>query len=100
MRLSLQLRRPLHEVLAWPLWVVHTYAEFLAREPAVEDRLEVMLAQLSAQYGAVHRGPGMPAPRINDYLLFRDAWAANEGQVRYQWRQTLARLAQRLGGTA
>jgi len=77
-RLSLQLRRPLHEVLAWPLWVVHTYAEFLAREPAVEDRLEVMLAQLSAQYGAVHRGPGMPAPRINDYLLFRDAWADTE----------------------
>lgn len=34
------------------------------------------------------------------HYMFRDAWAANEGQVRYQWRQTLARLAQRLGGIA
>ncbi|MBP9034814.1 MAG: hypothetical protein KBG29_13015 [Pseudomonadales bacterium] len=75
MRLSLLMRCPLHEVLAWPLWVVHAYADFLAREPATEDRLEVMLAQLAAQYGAVHRAQGAPVPRINDFLLYRDAWA-------------------------
>lgn len=69
------MRRPLHEVLTWPLWVVRTYAEFLAREPLPEERTEIAVAQLSALFGAVHRQPGTPAPRTADYLLFRDVWA-------------------------
>lgn len=78
------MRCPIHEVLSWPLWVVHTYAEFLACEPTVEDRIEVMLGQLSAQYGAVHRAQGAPVPRINDFLLYRDAWAgAEQGESDY-----------------
>lgn len=75
MRLSLLMRAPVHEVLTWPLWVVQTYAAFLQREPMPEERAEVGIAQLTAAFGAVHRRAGSPAPRIGDFLLFRDAWA-------------------------
>ena len=33
-------------------------------------------------------------------FMFRDAFAANEGQLRYRWRQTAERLIRRLGGEA
>lgn len=74
MRLSLIMRRPVHEVMAWPLWVTRVYAEFLTREPLAEERIELGLAQLTANYVAVHRVPGSPAPRPADFLLARDAW--------------------------
>ena len=74
MRLSLIMRRPVHEVMTWPLWVTRVYAEFLGREPLPEERIELGLAQLTANYVAVHRAPGSPAPRAADFLLARDAW--------------------------
>lgn len=78
------MRRPLHEVMTWPLWVVRTYAEFLAREPMPEERTEIAVAQLTSLFGSVYRQPGSPAPRIADYLLYRDAWAdADIDESRY-----------------
>ena len=74
MRLSLIMRRPVHEVMTWPLWVTRVYAEFLGREPLPEERIELGLAQLTANHAAVHRAPGSPAPRAADFLLARDAW--------------------------
>ena len=87
MRLSLLMRTPVHEVLAWPLWVVQTYAEFLQREPLPEERTELGLAQLTAAFGAVHRRPGSPAPRAADFLLFRDAWADMAPQAAGQYSE-------------
>ena len=49
------------------------YAEFLTREPLPEERIELGLAQLTANYVAVHRAHGSPAPRPADFLLARDA---------------------------
>lgn len=79
MRLSLIMRRPVHEVMTWPLWVTRVYAEFLGREPLPEERIELGLAQLTANYVAVHRAPGSPAPRPADFLLARDAWRDDAG---------------------
>ena len=79
MRLSLIMRRPVHEVMTWPLWVTRVYAEFLSREPLPEERIELGLAQLTANYVAVHRAPGSPAPRPADFLLARDAWRDDAG---------------------
>ncbi len=76
MRLSLLMRCPLHEVLAWPLWVVHAYADFLAREPLPEERIELGIAQLASLYVGRNRKPGATAPSINDFLLCRDGWQA------------------------
>jgi hypothetical protein len=77
------MRCPIHEVLAWPLWVVRTYAEFLQREPAVEERLELGIAQIAQLYAACHRPKGAAAPTLHDFLHGRDAWADPVDESRY-----------------
>lgn len=69
--------------MAWPLWVVRVYAEFLAREPMPEERTEIGIAQLSAMFGSVHRSPGQAGVRTADYLLFRDAWVDRDADDGY-----------------
>ena len=77
------MRRPIHEVLQWPLWVVHTYADFLNREPMPEERIELGIAQLSSLYLGVHRKPGSASPSVSDMLLGRNGWQAQVDESRY-----------------
>lgn len=74
MRLSLTFKRPIHEVLTWPAWEIRLYANFLRHEPVVEERIEIALAQLSANYATVHRPEGADPARLSDYLMYRDVW--------------------------
>lgn len=68
------MRRPVHEVLEWPLWVVRAYAEFFMREPPAEERCEALLAEQAAMFASVNRSPGAPATRASDFRPFLSAW--------------------------
>ncbi len=80
-RLSFLMRCPLHELLRWPMWVLRTYAQFSAREPTVEERVELSLARLHLDWSAVHRQADAPAPQLREFLHFRDAWGAEDSVV-------------------
>lgn len=64
----------------WPAWEIGLLAEFLSKEPAAEDRIEASLAQLAALYVNAHRKPGSQPHRIREFLLFDDAWKAEDSE--------------------
>ena len=74
------MRKPLHEVLRWPAWIMDVYAEFLQREMPIAERVEILLAELNANYAAVHRREGAAAPNVSDFLRCRDGWADKSPQ--------------------
>lgn len=74
MRLSLDLRVPLGDILSWPAWQVDAYAAFLDREPPQERRLEMLLARIAARVFNATRSQGSPAVDPSDFLLPRDLW--------------------------
>lgn len=78
MRLSILYRRPLSDVLDWPENHVALIAEYMAREPAPDERIEIAVAQLCATYVNAHRKKGAPAHPVVDFLPFRDAWKVDE----------------------
>lgn len=67
-------RRPLREVAAWPAWEVQVLQHYLAKQPAPEERLEVVLANLSAMFFNAHRGPGKQPLSADQFLFYRDPW--------------------------
>ena len=75
MRLSVLYRQPLHEVLRWPAWEVDLLRAFLEREPAPEERIERLIAHLTAITSNVNRDPNKSdATRVEDLLPHRRAW--------------------------
>lgn len=47
---------------------------FLAREPAPEQRVEIILARLCAMFATVHGKAGGAPSTAKDFLLYLDAW--------------------------
>lgn len=80
MRLSVLYRRPLSEVLSWPLSHLRLIGDYLAREPAPEERIEIAIAQLTAIYVNSKIKAGSTAKKVIDFLLFRDAFKAKPSQ--------------------
>lgn len=74
MRLSVLMRVPLADVLGWPDAHVRLQLAFLAKEPSIEQRLELGIAQLSALVFNRSRGDGEEGKDIADYLLCDDPW--------------------------
>lgn len=64
-------RRPIHEVARWPDWELSTLDEFLAKEPAPEQRIEIALAQLCL---LVFKGNFKGEKDIKDFLPYLNAW--------------------------
>lgn len=75
LRLSLELRTPLAEILRWPEWQVEAYATFMAREPSREQRIEILLAKIACRVFNVTRAAGASALESRDFLLQQDLWA-------------------------
>lgn len=87
-------RRPLHEVAAWPAWEVEVLEQFLAREPAPDQRIEVAIAQLSAIWVNANRDPRkQPIPvSLDQFLLWKqDPWE-REAEIAAQNAWALAEL--------
>jgi len=61
-------------VARWPDWERDLVESYLARNPAPEERLEFATAHLSSIYVAAHQGRGATAPKLTDFLLFKDAF--------------------------
>lgn len=66
------MKRPLHEVLRWPDWVVGVYNRFLCKEFFVEERVERAIAELHADYFNGHRAEGVPPRSALDFMP--DPW--------------------------
>jgi hypothetical protein len=77
-RLSVQLRVPLADVLSWPDDHVRLQIAFLAIEPAPEERLELAIAQLIALVSNRSRGRGEEACAATDFMPWRAAWKREE----------------------
>jgi len=58
----------------WPASHIDLWAQYLGKEPSPDDRLEIQLAALQALYLNSHKREGDPAKRIDEFLLFRNAW--------------------------
>lgn len=67
-RLSLHFGVPVHEVLEWPEWVPALYSEFLSREPAPLEKLEVGLASLASLVFNRTRGQGEEPRGASDFM--------------------------------
>lgn len=70
-------RRP-SEVAAWPAWEVRLLEQYLAKQPAAEDRIEIAIARLTALFINTKLGPGSKQAETTDYLSYRDPWAGQE----------------------
>lgn len=53
---------------------VEFWTEYFSHVPPPNERIEFMLAQLTALMSNVNRGKGSAAARPTDFLPFADAW--------------------------
>lgn len=67
-RLSFHFGVPVHEVLEWPEWVTALYSEYLSKERAPADRVELATAQLSALYVNAHLPKGAESCSASDFI--------------------------------
>src|SRR5690606_1614665 len=72
-RYAFLFRRPLHEVANWPAWHLDLLDEFRAKEPDLLERIELLLAQMTAFYVQTHKRENTPAAKVTDYLPCFDA---------------------------
>jgi hypothetical protein len=83
----------LHEVASWPAWELSVLEHYLAREPAPVERVEVMLAQLTAYFVKVHQSKGGSERKISDFLPYLKAWPEeSDGRYNEVDKQVLAEL--------
>lgn len=68
-------------------------SQYLAREPAPDERIEYAVAQLAAMYANAHRGKGKPPYKITDFMLFRNAWKTEQ-------EATLSEIIESFGGVS
>lgn len=73
-RLAVIFRQRPSEVARWPDWERELVEHYLARNPAPEERLEFAIAHLSSIYVAAHQRRDATAPKLSDFLLFKDAF--------------------------
>lgn len=66
------------EVLSWSAWEIELLAEFLRKEPCGEDRVEIAIAELAAIYVNAHRKKGAQPHKVDEFLLFHNAWKADD----------------------
>jgi hypothetical protein len=101
-RLAVLFRRRPSEVAAWPAWEVRLLEQYLAKQPAAEDRIEIAVARLTATYVNAHLREGTKAVETTDYLAYHDPWSkevvadpeyvnANKG-----WLQAFRSLSSRM----
>ena len=81
MRLSVLMRRPLGEVLAWPESHVRLQLEYLATEPPADERALVAIAQLTALVNNRSRNKDEPGKTTEDFMLWRDVWKPQAAPV-------------------
>lgn len=66
---------------------------YLARDPAPTERVEVMLAQLTAYFVKANQGKGGGEKKVSDFLLYRNAWPdESDGRYNETDKQVLAEL--------
>lgn len=96
MRLSVLYRRPLEEVRQWPLSDLRLLREYLRREPAPDERIEIAIAMLRRDYTSAHMERGKPVPKLEKFLPFHDAWRSDEsGDVGQSFIQALSNASGR-----
>lgn len=88
------------EVAAWPAWEVRLLEQYLAKQPAPEDRIEIAIARLTAVFINTHLKPGAKAVETADLLAFRDPWAGPpESEFKASnsgWLQAFKNLSSRM----
>lgn len=63
-----------------PASELRTWAEYLAKSPSAEFRIEATVAQLAAIYRNAHVAEGTTPKGPSDFLLFKkDPWDTSEG---------------------
>lgn len=67
--------------MAWPARDIRVIAEYLAKEPAPDERIEYAVAQLSSIYVNGHRKQGAEAIPLGEFLMFRKAWESADLQA-------------------
>lgn len=77
--MAVRFRLPVHEVARWPDWELALLDEFLAKEPAADERIEIALAQLCL---LVHRANFQGEKDVKDFMPYINAWP-NDIQGRY-----------------
>lgn len=84
----------MHEVANWPAWHLDLLDEFRAKEPDLLERIELLLAQMTAFYVQTHKRENTPAAKVTDYLPCFDAWPDENLSGRYNDvdREVLAAL--------
>lgn len=76
----------------WPSHDLKLLEHYLAREPAPVERVEVMLAHLTAIFVKAHSSKSVD-PKITDFLLYLKAWPEEaDGRYNEVDRQVLAEL--------
>jgi hypothetical protein len=88
------LRVGLPDLLQWPHDVLLLYAEFLATEPAPEQRIEYALAHLTQTTVNLQRAPNAQPQELAAFLMFKDPWAPIEkaGRITAAERVMVERL--------
>lgn len=61
-------------MLAWPDWEVRLLEEYLAKQPAAGDRIEIALARLTAFYCNAHQREGATPRETLEFLAYHDPW--------------------------
>lgn len=74
MRLSLLMGQPPSVVKSWPASDIYLLGQYLSREPAPAERAEYASAHLACMYANAHRSKGKGEYKLENFLLFRDAW--------------------------
>jgi hypothetical protein len=72
--LAVLFRRPVREIAAWPAWEVRLLEEFLVKEPAGIERLEILAARFAAQYFNFHSSDASAKYETTDFLHFHHAF--------------------------
>lgn len=77
-RVSLLFKTPPHVVLTWPGSTLRLIERYLSKVPAPEERAEYMLAQLTSKLINSKIGKAGSPTRLQDFLLFKDAFTDPE----------------------
>lgn len=76
----------------WPAWELDLLDQFIKREPAGVDRIEISIARMTAMYAAYHRAGGARLPKVTDFLPYRNAWPVQGGRYSDLDREYLQEL--------
>lgn len=66
-------------IASWPAWEVRLINAYLQKQPAPEERIEIVLAMLCQLYQNRTRGKEEQPKKVKDYLPFLDPWPQTGG---------------------